>query len=117
MSTVYCIGIKEGEFLMIFNPRRGGWEMPGGRIEDGESISQAAVREFSEESGLELDVVACRPIHDSNVCLGHVGREIAEGEMEYRFFSSLPSPLAFPREEYLEVLEWAYSLMGLEQPL
>ena len=117
MSTVYCVGMRGKDFLMIFNPRRGGWEMPGGRVEDGESVRQAAIREFAEESGLELDVLACRPIFDSNVCLGNVGKEIAEGEMEYRFFSALPSPLAFPREEYVKVLEWAYSLMGLEQPL
>ncbi len=117
MSTVYCVGMKGSEFLMIFNPRRGGWEMPGGRVEEDESIRQAAVREFAEECGLELELLACRPIYDSNVCLGTVGPEIADGEMEYRFFSSLPSPLAFPREEYIEVLEWAYSLMGLEQPL
>lgn len=117
MSTVYCIGMRGSEFLMIFNPRRGGWEMPGGRIEEGESVSQAAVREFAEECGLRLDVIACRPIYDSNVCLGNVGEAVAEGEMEHRFFSSLPSPLAFPREEYVVVLEWAYSLMGLEQPL
>ena len=117
MSTVYCIGVRGDEFLMIFNPRRGGWEMPGGRVEEGESIPQAAVREFAEESGLEFDVIAFRPIRESNVCLGRVGGKLYDGEMEYRFFRSLPSPLAFPREEYIEVLEWADSLMGLEQPL
>ena len=117
MSTVYCVGLRDGLFLMVFNPRRGGWEMPGGRIEDGESIRDAAVREFAEECGLQLDVKGCRPIYDSNVCVGIVGDPAGSGEMEYRFFSSIPEPLAFPREEYVEVLDWAYSLMGLEQPL
>lgn len=117
MSTVYCVGIRDGAFLMIFNPSRGGWEMPGGRIEEGETVSEAARREFREECGLDLEVVACRPIRESNVCVGWTGDVLGEGEMEHRYFRSIPHPLGFPREEYEDVLEWAYPLMGLEQPL
>jgi len=116
VSTVYCVGIRDGEFLMIRNPRRG-WEMPGGGIEEGESIRDAARREFAEECGLELKVKGCRPVYDSNVCAGEAGAALREGEMEHCFFRELPEPLAFPRDEYIEVLRWAYSLMGLEQPL
>jgi ADP-ribose pyrophosphatase YjhB (NUDIX family) len=37
------------EMLLIQGPRRG-WEMPGGQVEIGESLSQAAIRETKEES-------------------------------------------------------------------
>lgn len=42
---------KKGEFLMIF--RRGCWDLPKGKLEPDEKIEECAVREVSEETGLE----------------------------------------------------------------
>ncbi|WP_073502990.1 NUDIX hydrolase [Actinacidiphila paucisporea] len=42
-----------GRVLMVFDRYRRSWELPGGRIEVGESPRQAAVRELMEESGQE----------------------------------------------------------------
>ena len=45
-----------GELLMI--KRRGYWDMPKGKIDEGESIEECALREVSEETGLqELKIV------------------------------------------------------------
>ncbi|MGZ5243718.1 MAG: NUDIX hydrolase [Bacteroidia bacterium] len=41
---------NERDLLMIF--RRGKWDLPKGKIEEGESIETAALREVEEESGI-----------------------------------------------------------------
>lgn len=41
---------EEGNILMIF--RRGKWDLPKGKRDDGEKIDECALREVSEETGL-----------------------------------------------------------------
>ncbi|SFA89083.1 8-oxo-dGTP diphosphatase [Lentibacillus halodurans] len=49
-----CILINDDKVLLIKKPRRGWYAMPGGKMEQGESIKESAVREFREETELEL---------------------------------------------------------------
>jgi 8-oxo-dGTP pyrophosphatase MutT (NUDIX family) len=42
---------KKGEFLLIH--RLGKWDLPKGKVEQGESIDAAALREVSEETGID----------------------------------------------------------------
>ncbi|MGB0429921.1 MAG: NUDIX hydrolase [Bacteroidia bacterium] len=42
---------QKGEILMI--KRRGVWDLPKGKVEDGEFMRQAAMREVKEETGLK----------------------------------------------------------------
>ncbi len=41
--------------LLVFDNRRGEWELPGGMIDPGETPREAAVRELLEESGQEVE--------------------------------------------------------------
>ena len=50
-DTIYTIAFKDGLFLMVWNPKRKGWEMPGGHVKTGETRIEGAKREFEEESG------------------------------------------------------------------
>ncbi len=42
---------ENGDVLMIF--RRGKWDLPKGKLDDGEEIDECALREVSEETGLK----------------------------------------------------------------
>ncbi|SKB01258.1 8-oxo-dGTP diphosphatase [Sporosarcina newyorkensis] len=43
--------VKDGQVLLLKKPRRGWYVAPGGKIDEGESIYEAAIREFVEETG------------------------------------------------------------------
>lgn len=44
------------EILLIYGSKRG-WEIPGGRVEEGESLSTAVVRETKEETGIDIEII------------------------------------------------------------
>ena len=46
----------EGLILLIRRTNNGNWALPGGAVDLGESVAQAAVRETLEESGIECEV-------------------------------------------------------------
>lgn len=61
VPRVPCVGaiVKDqaGRLLLIqrgHEPETGRWSLPGGRIEPGESDTQAVVRETREETGLQV---------------------------------------------------------------
>ncbi|QUW23428.1 8-oxo-dGTP diphosphatase [Sporosarcina sp. Marseille-Q4063] len=43
--------VKDNHVLLLKKPRRGWYVAPGGKMDPGESIYEAAVREFTEETG------------------------------------------------------------------
>ena len=109
-SSVYAVAFREGKFLMVYNPKRRGWEMPGGHIRVGESPEDAAVREFEEESGYTITVVKIRDLGHCFVCAAELsGKVSSDGEMEVGMFDTLPDELAFDREEYEDTVPWSKS--------
>ncbi|WP_127586342.1 NUDIX hydrolase [Paenibacillus koleovorans] len=55
ISAAAIVVNERNEILLIKGPKRG-WEMPGGQVEEGESLKEAAIRETREESGIEIEV-------------------------------------------------------------
>lgn len=47
---------EDNKILLIYGPRRG-WELPGGHVEEGESVHDALKREVKEETGIDIEIV------------------------------------------------------------
>jgi acetyl-CoA carboxylase carboxyl transferase subunit beta len=58
--AVSVVIAQEGRVLLVRRsqePNRGRWAFPGGRVEWGEALADAAVREAWEECGLAVEIV------------------------------------------------------------
>ena len=112
MRTAYAVAFDGDRFLMVYNERRGGWEMPGGHVEEGETSEEAAVREFEEEAGYRIKVLEVRDLGYCDVCAAAiVGKTDGECEMRSELFSEIPEQLSFDREEYENTVPWARSVL------
>jgi ADP-ribose pyrophosphatase YjhB (NUDIX family) len=71
-----------GEMLMIRRTDNDNWAVPGGAIDLGESVAQAAVRETREESGIECEMTGIVGIYSDPK---HVILYTSNGEARQEF--------------------------------
>ncbi len=60
--------VLDGDAVLLVRrggePLAGQWSLPGGRLELGESVQQAVVRETSEETGLDVEPLQMLGVYD-----------------------------------------------------
>ncbi len=115
---------RDGKILLVRRgnyPGYGLWSMPGGYVDRGEVVEEAAVREVWEETGLRIEVeeligLFSEPGHPVMVAAfsgRETGGELAAGDeaLEVGFFGldGLPE-MAFPRDRL--ILEQWQALKG-----
>jgi ADP-ribose pyrophosphatase YjhB (NUDIX family) len=71
-----------GEVLLIRRSDNDNWALPGGAVDIGESLTQAAVRETREESGIECEITGLSGIYTDP---GHVMLYTSNGEVRQEF--------------------------------
>jgi ADP-ribose pyrophosphatase YjhB (NUDIX family) len=71
-----------GEILLIRRSDNDNWALPGGAVDLGESLTQAAVRETLEESGIECEITGVSGIYTDP---GHVILYTSNGEVRQEF--------------------------------
>lgn len=65
--AVGVVCLKDDAVLLIRRgtpPRQGEWSLPGGRIEPGERLAAAALRELREETGIEAELIGLVDVVD-----------------------------------------------------
>jgi hypothetical protein len=62
IKIIYAAGglVKNGEGDYLFIHRLGKWDLPKGKVDEGEKMRQAAVREVEEECGIKVDYLGDR---------------------------------------------------------
>lgn len=117
VSAAVIVMNEKQEILLLRGPKRG-WEMPGGQVEEGESLKAAAIRETMEETGIEVEILSFCGIFQNvqkSICntlflakpVGGILTTSSES-LEVGFF---------PLEEGLEMVEWGNFRQRIEHCL
>ncbi|WP_431799818.1 NUDIX hydrolase [Halobacillus andaensis] len=106
VSAATVVMDETNTMLLIKGPKRG-WEMPGGQVEEGEPLREAAIRETKEECGLDIEITRyCGVFQNVNrsIC-NHlfVGRP-SGGQLKTT--SEALEVGFFPIEEALKMITW-----------
>jgi 8-oxo-dGTP diphosphatase len=132
--AVGVVCLRASEVLLIRRgkpPRAGEWSLPGGRVEWGETVRAAALRELYEETGVEAEIVALIDVVDG-LFDAHKGPELgrhyllvdfaarwrageplaSDDALEARFFTLEAVRALGLWSETLRVIEQAYALLN-----
>ncbi|TGB04012.1 NUDIX domain-containing protein [Halobacillus salinus] len=72
VSVAACITNEDGEVLLVKNEHRNDtYEIPGGRMEKGETLEEAVKREVLEETGIEANITGITGVYQ-NLTIGVV---------------------------------------------
>ncbi len=117
VSIKLIIKDEHGKLLVLKDKTTNAWELPGGGLEHGEYIEQAARREVQEELGVELTKFEKKPIviepglHPDNymTVMVYYGANLSSNDFTYeeKFISRFVD-----REEFLDL-----EMLGDESPI
>ncbi len=92
-----------GDILMIF--RRGKWDLPKGKLDDGETLKECAIREVQEETGLK-NLVLKRHLLTTYHTYYESGEHILKESYWYLMHADKQESLVPQTEEDILQIEW-----------
>ena len=98
------IVLRDGALLVVHRPKYDDWSFPKGKLEDGETWEEGAVREVEEETGLRCE---------AGPLLGSTHYPFREGMKEVRYFQMTCMGEARAQNEIDEV-RWVTVAEALE---
>lgn len=97
------IHTKDDDLLLIF--RRGKWDLPKGKLDDGEDLETCAIREVNEETGLE-NVKIEKPLCVTYHTYHENGRHILKESHWFLMKAKKQTNLLPQLEEDIDKCEW-----------
>jgi 8-oxo-dGTP pyrophosphatase MutT (NUDIX family) len=94
---------EAGDVLMIY--RRGKWDLPKGKRDDGESMEECAVREVKEETGLK-NIALGKKICDTYHIYSQNNKNLLKRTAWYEMHTSVNEKLVPQQEENIEEARW-----------
>lgn len=83
--------VWQGDKLLMVRSGGGPWILPGGGVEDGETITDAAVRECAEETGYKIVVSNDQPLHVREQPFYHSSSELFYYSLQLFYTATLKS--------------------------
>jgi len=95
----------KNELLMIF--RRGKWDLPKGKLDEGETIEACALREVKEETGLtQIEIKSFAGVTFHEYLNPHTNKDVVKETHWYNMHAANDQPLIPQTEEQIEIIEW-----------
>ena len=91
------------KFLFIYRNQK--WDIPKGRIEEGESVQSAAIREVEEETGVK-DLIITRPLPTTLHLFHRNGKYRLKKTFWYAMETDFQGDLNPQQEEGIQKAEW-----------
>jgi 8-oxo-dGTP diphosphatase len=91
---------RDGRVLLVHRPKYDDWSFPKGKLEDGETWEEAALREVEEETGLRCAL---------GEEVGRTHYDVTAGPKEVRYFRMTCAGEPMPQNEVDEVRWVAHS--------
>lgn len=58
ISLAGCIILEDDKILLLNRKKTGWYELPGGKIDEGESLENTAIRELKEELSCDIEIIS-----------------------------------------------------------